>query len=36
MDGVDVYVGGFGGQADDSIEPVRGIDTNLILSPLGV
>jgi len=36
IDGVQVHLAGFGGQAADSAEAFEGIDTNLILITLGV
>ena len=36
IDGVEVHLAGFGGQAADSAEAFEGIDTNLILITLGV
>jgi putative drug exporter of the RND superfamily len=36
IDGVQVHLAGFGGQAADSAEAFEGIDTNLILVTLGV
>ncbi len=36
IDGVTVYLAGFGGQASDAAESFEGIDTNLILATLGV
>lgn len=36
IDGVEVHLAGFGGQAADSAEAFEGIDTNLIMITLGV
>ncbi|MDQ4051175.1 MAG: MMPL family transporter [Actinomycetota bacterium] len=36
IDGVDVHIAGYGGQAADASEAFEGIDTNLILAALGV
>ncbi|WP_183099078.1 MMPL family transporter [Nocardioides pelophilus] len=36
IDGVTVYLAGFGGQASDAAESFEGIDTNLIFATLGV
>src|SRR5918995_861246 len=36
IDGVTVYLAGFGGQASDAAESFEGIDTNLVLATLGV